>query len=411
MSRTTTNARAVPQLAWSLWALSVALTVFALLLLTLNLARPDVHVYDYWLENTLSALLFSTVGAIVSSRRPENPVGWLLCLYGLANAAGHFSSQYAIYALLARPDSPPAGEAMAWISSWILPPIVGLQVFAFLLFPTGRLPGRRWRLLAWLTVAFVVAGMISSAFSLGANSGLGPVQNPLGIEGFSTIYGGILTLISVLYVAVALSLFVRLRRAGGVERQQIKWFVYAVVATVISITVAYAIPESFDTPLWFDWVGYALVVATTPAIPISIGIAILRYRLYDIDRLINRTLVYGTLTVTLALLYFGGVTSAQTLFSALTGQRELPQLAVVASTLAIASLFNPLRRRVQGFIDRRFYRGKYDAAKTLEEFSVKLRNETDLGALSGDILTVVRDTMQPEHVSLWLRRREGMGPR
>jgi hypothetical protein len=411
MSRGTTNARAVPRLAWSLWALSVALTVFALLLLTLNLARPDVHVYDYWLENTLSALLFSTVGAIVSSRRPENPVGWLLCLYGLANAAGHFSSQYAIYALLARPDSLPAGEAMAWISSWILPPIVGLQVFAFLLFPTGRLPGRRWRLLAWLTVAFVVAGVISSAFSLGANSGLGPVRNPLGIEGFSAIYGGVLTLISGLYVAVALSLFVRLRRAGGVERQQIKWFVYAVVATVISITVAYAIPESFDTPLWFDWVGYALVVATTPAIPVSIGIAILRYRLYDIDRLINRTLVYGTLTVTLALLYFGGVTATQTFLRVITGQEQQPQLVVVASTLLIAALFNPLRGRIQEFIDRRFYRRKYDAAKTLEDFSVNLRNETALGALSGDILTVVRDTMQPEHASLWLRRREGMGPR
>jgi hypothetical protein len=404
MSRGPTGTLTVPRLAWSLWALSVALTVFALLLLLLNLNHPGVHVYDYWLENTLSALLFSTVGAIVGSRRPQNPVGWLLCLYGLANALGHFSSQYAIYALLTRSDALPAGEAMAWVSSWILPPIVGLQVFSFLLFPTGRLPGRRWRWLAWLTVAFVVTGTITSAFSFGANAGLGPVQNPLGIEGFSRIYGGILlTLVSFLYAAVAFSLFVRLRRAGGVERQQIKWFAYAVVATVFAITVAYSVPETIDTPLWFDWVGYALVVATTPAIPVSIGIAILRYRLYDIDRIINRTLVYGALTVTLALLYFSVVTATQAVFQGFTGEEVLPQLAVVVSTLAIAALFNPLRRRIQEFIDRVFYRRKYDAAKTLEDLATKLRNETDLGALSGDILGVVRDPMQPEHASLWLR--------
>jgi hypothetical protein len=404
MSRGPTGTLTVPRLAWSLWALSVALTVFALLLLLLNLNHPGVHVYDYWLENTLSALLFSTVGAIVGSRRPQNPVGWLLCLYGLANALGHFSSQYAIYALLTRSDALPAGEAMAWVSSWILPPIVGLQVFSFLLFPTGRLPGRRWRWLAWLTVAFVVTGTITSAFSFGANAGLGPVQNPLGIEGFSRIYGGILlTLVSFLYAAVAFSLFVRLRRAGGVERQQIKWFAYAVVATVFAITVASSVPETIDTPLWFDWVGYAVVVATTPAIPVSIGIAILRYRLYDIDRIINRTLVYGALTVTLALLYFSVVTATQAVFQGFTGEEVLPQLAVVVSTLAIAALFNPLRRRIQEFIDRVFYRRKYDAAKTLEDLAAKLRNETDLGALSGDILGVVRDTMQPEHASLWLR--------
>src|SRR5215218_11503167 len=223
------SVRAAPLLAWSLGALSVALTVLSLLLLVLNLTHPDVHVYDYWLENTLSAVLFSTVGAIVASRRAENPVGWLFCLLGLAFSIGHFSSQYAIYAQLAQSDLLPAGEAMAWISSWILPPIIGLQVLTFLLFPTGRLPGRRWRWLAWLTLAFLVAGVIISAFSFGANAGLGPVQNPLGIEGFSRIYDGIvLTLPTFLYAAVAFSLFVRLRRAGGVERQQIKWFAYAV---------------------------------------------------------------------------------------------------------------------------------------------------------------------------------------
>jgi hypothetical protein len=407
MSAGTTSARAVPRLAWSLWALSMALTVFALLLLILNLNHPGVHVYDYWLENTLGALLFSTVGAIVGSRTSQNPVGWLLCLYGLANAVGHFSSQYAIYTLLARSDALPAGEAMAWISSWILPPIIGLQVLTFLLFPTGRLPGRRWRWLAWLTLAFVVAGVIVSAFSFGANAGLGPVQNPLGIEGFSRIYDGIvLTLPTFLYAAVAFSLFVRLRRAGGVERQQIKWFAYAVVATVVGITVAYAIPDTIDTPLWFDWLGYALVVATTPVIPVSIGIAILRYRLYDIDRIINRTLVYGGLTVTLALLYFSVVTATQELLRALTGQEQQPQPIVVASTLLSAALFNPLRLRMQEFVDRRFYRSKYDARKVLVAFSSRLRDETDLDSLSDELVGVVRETMQPAHTSMWLRPPE-----
>jgi hypothetical protein len=145
------SARASFWLAWSLWALSVGLMVLSLLLLVLNHSHPDVHVYDYWLENTLSAVLYATVGAVVASRRPENAVGWLLCLYGLANGIGHFSAQFAIYSLLAQPGSLPGGQASAWVASWILPPIVGLQVFSFLLFPTGRLPGRRWRPFAWLT--------------------------------------------------------------------------------------------------------------------------------------------------------------------------------------------------------------------------------------------------------------------
>jgi hypothetical protein len=397
------RSRASFWLAWSLWALSVTLTALSVLLLVLNLSHPDVHVYDYWLENTLSAVLFSTVGAIVAARRAENPVGWLFCLLGLAFSIGHSSSQYAIYAQLARPDLLPAGQALAWISSWILPPIIGLQVFSFLLFPTGRLPSRRWMWLAWLTVAAAAVGTISSAFTFEANAGLGPVLNPLGIEGFSSVYGAVLTLLTLLIVAAAFSPFARLRRAGGVERQQIKWFAYAAAATVSGVVLAYMIPNSIDTPPWFERIGYALLIVTTPAIPVSIGIAILRYRLYDIDRIINRTLVYGGLTVTLALLYFGGVTLTQAAIRALTGAEQQPQLMIVASTLVIAALFNPLRHRMQEFIDRRFYRNKYDAAKTLEEFSAKLRDDTNLNTLSSDILTVVRDTMQPEHVSLWLR--------
>jgi uncharacterized membrane protein YhdT len=201
---------------------------------------------------------------------------------------------------------------------------------------------------------------------------------------------------------LASSLFVRLRSAIGVERQQIIWFAYAVAATISGIILAYMIPESINMPLWFERAGFALNIAVTPAIPISMGIAILRYRLYDIDILINRTLVYGSLTAMLVLVYFGGVTLLQGVLRGLTGQEST--LAVVASTLFIAALFNPLRRRIQGFIDRRFYRSTYDARKTLETFSVKLRGETDLEALGDDLVGVVQDTMQPAHVSVWLRR-------
>jgi hypothetical protein len=255
---------------------------------------------------------------------------------------------------------------------------------------------------AWLTVAFVVVGVIPSAFSPGAMMGaLGPIRNPLGIEGFTPIYKAILYTISpLLFVAVALSVFMRLRHAGGVERQQIKWLAYAAAASALGI-ILNVITLAIDTPLWFERAARAYFTVANEAVPIAIGIAILRYRLYDIDLLINRTLVYGSLTATLVALYFGGILLLQRVFVLLTGEKST--LAVVASTLVIAALFTPLRRRIQSFIDRSFYRRKYDATKTLEGFSMKLRNETDLAALSDDLVGVVRETMQPAHVSLWLR--------
>jgi hypothetical protein len=263
----------------------------------------------------------------------------------------------------------------------------------------------------------VLVAMISAAFSSGAVDGLGPIQNPLGVEGFSNVYNAVWSfMFPFLFVAAALSLFMRLRRATGVERQQLKWFAYAAAAVAIGPFFAYIIPEAIGAPLWFVWAGVALLCAGLAGIPISMGIAILRYRLYEIDLIINRTLVYGSLTALLAAVYFSGVAATQAIFRALTGQQEQPQLAIVVSTLVIAALFNPLRRRIQAFIDRRFYRRKYDSRKTLEEFSAKLRDETDIDALNSELLSTVRQTVQPEHVSLWLlgseRRREetGAGP-
>jgi hypothetical protein len=394
------SARAATWLAWSLWTISVVLTALSLFLLVLNLAHPGTHIFDWWLGNA-TIVIDVTVGAIVASRRPENPVGWLLCLSGVAVSTSSFTSQYAIYALLAQPGSLPAGEAMAWIAAWTLPIMISFQVSYLLLFPTGRLPSRRWRWLAWLIVAFVLAGVITSAVSPGAYLGsLGPIRNPLGMEGFTNIYKAILyTLSPVLFLAAALSVFMRLRRSVGVERQQIKWLAYAAAGFAIGV-ILLSIPIAIDTPRWYAWAANAIFVAVTPGVPISIGIAILRYRLFKIDLIINRTLVYGSLTATLAALYFGVIVVLQRVFVLLTSQQST--LAVVASTLLIAAMFQPLRRRIQSFIDRLFYRRKYDAAKTLEGFSMKLRDETDLEALRGDLVGVVRETMQPAHVSLWL---------
>jgi hypothetical protein len=207
---------------------------------------------------------------------------------------------------------------------------------------------------------------------------------------------------ALLFGAAALSVFMRLRHAVGVERQQIKWLAYAAAAWALGI-IFNVITLAIDTPLWFERAALACFTVAGEAVPIAIGIAILRYRLYDIDVLINRTLVYGSLTLLLALVYFGGVTATQAILGTLSGQEQQPQLAIVVSTLVIAALFNPLRGRIQGFIDRRFYRKKYDAAKTLEAFSFRLREETDLQALNGELTRVVRETMQPAHISLWLR--------
>jgi hypothetical protein len=253
----------------------------------------------------------------------------------------------------------------------------------------------------WIVGIVVATSILVGAFYPGPISGLEPVRNPLGIEAAREIlvFAGVLLfyLFTVLLLASAVCVYLRFRRGNGTERQQIKWLAYAAVLLGVTALVG----EVLDLLLgnlggWFPWV----IVAAFLGIPLSIGAAMLHYRLYEIDIIINRTLVYGSLTATLVALYFGGIVVLQRVFVLLTGQQST--LAVVASTLAIAALFSPLRRRTQGFVDRRFYRRKYDARKTLEAFSAQLRDETDLGALSDDLVGVVRETMQPSHVSLWL---------
>jgi hypothetical protein len=206
-----------------------------------------------------------------------------------------------------------------------------------------------------------------------------------------------------MYALVAVgasSMLARLRHAGRIERQQIKWFAYATAVAISGVILKNTVFPAVGVT-WVWWVGLVLTTVGVVSSPIAMGIAILRYRLYEIDIIINRTLVYGSLTATLVALYFVGIVVLQSLFVVLIGEKST--LAVVASTLMIAALFTPFRRRIQSVVDRRFYRRKYDARKTLESFSTQLRNETDLGALSDDLVGVVRETMQPAHVSLWLR--------
>lgn len=393
------SSRAAARLAWTLWGLAVGVVLLSVPLAVLNGFEFG---FD-WVFGAVTATVFASVGAVVASRRPENAVGWIFCVIGLSDGVLVFSNEYAFYSLITDPGSLPAAAGVIENTFFLAGLQFGLLItFALLLFPDGRLPSRRWLPVAWmcgLGVALMTAGMGLGAVRIGGREVLSRLiegteivtVEGTGIAGLLNGLGHILVFLGL--AAAVASLFVRRSRADRVERQQIKWFAYAAAMFALAI-LSYALP-------WPERISEFLELAAAVFIPIAIGIAVLRYRLYDLDRLVNRTLVYGVLTITLVAVYAGGVAGLQYLFRALTGQES--QLAVVASTLAIAALFGPLRRRIQGLIDRRFYRKKYDAAKTLEAFGERLRDETDLELLGEDLVTVVRETMQPEHVSLWLR--------
>ncbi|MDP8899855.1 MAG: hypothetical protein M3N33_01655, partial [Actinomycetota bacterium] len=327
---------------------------------------------------------------------------WIFCAVGLVLGVGVLSAAYADYALSAGRGSLPGEEYAAWISAWTGGPGALLAAaFLFLLFPTGTLPSRRWRPVAWMAAIGSPLSALGEALKPGPLHTHSSIDNPVGIEG--TIGGVVEVLGTAGAVALnagvllsGISLVLRLRRARGVERQQLKWFVYAAVMMGGGFFASFVFSSGLANSIaWSSGILGFMVL------PVATGIALLRYRLYDIDALINRTLVYGALTAILVTLYLGSVVALRGLVFGFTGKSS--QLVIVASTLAIAALFSPLRRRIQGFIDRRFYRKKYDAARTLETFSARLRNETDLDELNGGLLSVVHETLQPDHVSLWLR--------
>jgi hypothetical protein len=389
------------RLAWSLWALALLMLPGVILQISLNWAGPtDVPFAVGFIAVQLCS---ATAGAIISTRVPGNAVGWIFLaigvLLGLLFAAGAYSGLVIEMGY----DSLPGGPFAAWIGSWIfIPAAFGLPMFLLLLFPDGRFVSKRWRLVGWLLGLLVIFAAASKAFE----PGLIPpgVENPLSPGGAVGELFGVLSPVTdalalpAFALAVA-GLVVRLWKSRGVERQQLKWFAYCAALVGVGLGAGAFVPEG-----WAADLAFLVGLLALAGLPVAAGIAILRYRLYDIDLIVNRTLVYGSLTVALVTLYVGSVVSLQSVLRTLTGGGS--QLAIVVSTLAIAALFNALRHRIQSFIDRRFYRRKYDAARTLSAFSARLRDETDLKQLNAELLSVVRMTMQPEHATLWLRERE-----
>ena len=353
------------------------------------------------------------MGALIASRRPGNPIGWICLAAGITWMLGMVSGSYVLYGLrIASPGSVPYPAALGSLSEFLPPTAILLGTFLILLFPDGRLPSSRWRPVDWLWGAVITTNVVAGIFVPGPLPEVRDVRNPFGLEGqpwLADANEAIGLLFPLCLLASASSLLLRYLRSREEVREQIKWLAFAasVVALEVSGAVIHGVFFSSGAAGSTDpLLGNVLedtITLSFGGVPVAIGFAVLKYRLYDIDIIINRTLVYVSLTVMLATVYLGGVTATQALFRTFAGQDDLPQLAIVVSTLVIAAMFSPLRRRIQTFIDRRFYRRKYDARKTLEGFSARLRNETDLDGLNAELVTVVRETMQPEHVSLWLR--------
>ena len=390
--------RTASRLAWGLCALTLALICGVVSLTLLNAADPGS------LSFSVVGVTSAFVGGLVASRRPENPIGWLFLCGALSSTLRTLTAEYAVYGITTNPGALPLARTVAGFSNSLelVGPIL-LYILVPLYFPTGRPVSRRWGLVAWLAIGMLPVMTVIKAVSPGEAVSDSEISNPWSVEalrpaveafdpvGFAYYFG--------LIFAAAASLLVRLWRSRGEERQQLKWFTFA--ASFIPIWFLTNAPIERAAPVLFS-VMDALVIAS---VPVATGIAILRYRLYDIDRIINRALVYGALTAVLVAVYLGTVVTLRGLVFGFTGSSS--QLVVVGSTLIIAALFSPLRRRIQAFIDRRFYRKKYDAKETLSDFGARLREETDLEALSDDLVEVLQETMEPEHASLWLRPMTG----
>jgi hypothetical protein len=386
-------------LAWSLFA-AVVVTMLGVVGLVVS-GRPADDLF------ILLAIGYPLVGAMVASRQPHNAVGWLLLVIGLALALGALCDSNI------RSASAPLFALSAWASQWIWHVWLGVAgVFLPLVFPTGRLISRRWRPVLWFGIAALLAQVLGAAFQPGPLEIESPrsLENPLGIEAAGVVSDTGTVLAAVAYLLAAASLVVRFRRARGTERQQLKWFAYVALFAVAGLALAtssvlFGAEEGEQAAGWAQVVGpvgwFTALTAIVIGVPAATGLAILRHRLYDIDVVIRRTLVYAALTATLVATYVGTVLLLQLVLS------PGSDLAIAASTLAVAALFRPAAARIQRLVDRRFYRRRYDAARTLEGFGARLRDEVALDSLSSELRRVVDDTVQPAHVSLWLRVPEG----
>ena len=342
-------------LAWSLGIICGALLAASLLLFVLNRSHPTVDVWGPWIQETVAPVTFPALGLLILSRRPQHPIGWLFCGAGLAGGLDHFFGEYAIYALQARPDSLLGGEVSAWIVSWMWVPFNALLVYVALLYPDGRPPSKRWRPVAWLIGIAVVVTVAVEALLPIAVCNVCTLENPLGIESLGSVGELVDALIEAFWygavglVAVA-SLYVRFRHSGDVERQQIKWLAYAASLVVLGTTLAYGVHGA--TGIRWSWqVGIALLAIGLVGTPIAVGIAISRHRLYEIDLIIDRTLVYGSLTAAMAGIYEITLVSVQHVLLVLT-HVEHSQLAYFATAMVMAAVFEPLRHRIDVFVER-----------------------------------------------------------
>jgi len=383
--------------AWLLW---VFVTGAATVLLVVHASTSGTPVYEFWLESLIGGSVFATVGALILRSRPGNAIGWMFSFGAVGSGFQFLTGQYAVFGLRAGANFPGA-EPAAVLSNSLQPLVVMSFLLAMALFPTGRLASARWRPVMYLLVTGFTVIIITSFLAPGPLESLPDVHNPFGLSGAAgpldalTAVGGAMGVLGGL--AALASLAARYRRALGEERRQLKWFAYAAgLGMTLILASSFFLPAGLE-----DQVGSIIWTVAPSALPVAVGVAILRHGLYDIDRIINRTLVYGALTVVLlGLCYAGIVVLLQSVFAPVT---EDQSYAVVGSTLAVAALFRPARARMQGFIDRRFYRARYDATRTLEDFTARLRDEIDLDALSRELIEVVNATMRPAHASLWLR--------
>jgi hypothetical protein len=394
-------------LAWALWGFAVASLAVTELLAVLDRAGTAAQGGAFTLVPfTAFVLTFSTVGGLIVARQPDNPIGWLLVGCAVGSALAGLTNAYSSYGLVTRPGELPAVTLAAWASSWMFLTGVGpATTFLLLLFPTGRVPSPRWRVVGWLAGVGMALIVASSALAPGPIAGNrhAPI-NPIGIPGGDQVLRVVGAIGGVAFFAAifgsVVSLIVRFRRARQVERQQLKWLSYAAVLIGIMVLLGLLVVAGWGGTAWATNVSNATLTGSLVCIPVAVGIAVLRYRLYEIDRLISRTLVYAALTVILGAGYAGVVLVLGQLFGGVTGNP--PSWAVAGATLTVAALFQPVRRRIQATVDRRFNRRGYNAAKTIEAFSARLRDEIDIDTLSAELLAVVDQTMQPMKMSLWL---------
>jgi hypothetical protein len=348
-------------------------------------------------------VVLAVVGALIASRRPELPIGWLFCAAGLIGVVEGIAARYAVHELAGTPGSP-WGDAAAWLSAALWYPNTALLVLVGLLFPSGRPPSPRWWAVGWLLAAGVplAAASLLLLWPVGGLELLDAIPHSPHAPVATALMNVVALVLAAAGVTTAAGLLVRFRRASGIERQQLKWLAYSGALAVVGLLVflvASVGPGSLSAPLGVA--GDVLVAGGVLGIPVAVGIAILRYRLYEIDRIINRTLVYGLLTASLGALYAGVVLGLGQLFGGVGA--EPPPWAVAAATLAVAALFQPARRRLQALVDRRFNRRRYHATRTIEAFSARLRQQVDLDSLTAELLAAVDQTMEPTRVSLWLR--------